>query len=1005
MLQTRERAENFPPQIINESGEIQIAFGPNIDTQGSFSNNLLAVQSGRRTQYWNKQGKQAFARSFDSGMDFSQGLAAVKDGRWGFIDGTGQFVIANNYDYALSFSEGLAAVLVGRYWGFVNQRGEVVIEPIYEKVLPFSNGLALVKLRDKVGYLDNNGHLSIPAVFDSGRSFSEGLAEVGFLDNEKHELRLCYINTSGKVCIDTSKIEIEAEPAESEADIYKLDDGKTVFGFKSAVGMSSGEHLPRDFHCGLAGIKLGKNYGYINKDGKVVIKPVYNVVYDFSENLATVRPGFNFDKAVIDTSGRIIVGPQYQEISQFHDGIAAVNRWEHTSANALWGYINTKGEQTLPLQYFEAAPFSNGLARVRPTPMSLAAAKYVAVDSTPAMTALPANMSPWAQSAVNKTAAAWPADTICDVDKRARFTFQLDHAGNAYDITFAGGCASPKTMIATVHSLLFAMPFEKPPGSAPIVLDLESDSDGKPKIRIGLAKDTALNSEAKILDGMPGKQTSTSQNVVRQWMYEKLLFLCEKVAKYPDSPSVKAELGKVLKAFALNPASAHDWLCVARGNPGELALRQNPDDKDERNCNAPVGALFQAWRLQKQKDNLYELEDAYRCKLALDLLRLNGDKPLFRGIAAELIDEYSTAVNNYSQCASASPFAKKLAIRFAHKVTSGSVSQNAEYAVNGKDWRTVVKWLPVDSEVLIAVLNPQPETKGDPNRMVSSLFESMQGMLGAMKREGVDIRFALHGGRNFHSPRDIGIGTQAGADIRIFGSALPASDRNAGTAPRTDSDKVTAATEKIEGFDIVVEEWKPRFSQSSVSFTARPYANVEITATDRHYLRQILRRMRSKPIDRAFPDSLPEWAAIDLKSDCWSVRHFDRGYAPFDGSAPKTLIGSEAEDEGNEGAIADTSVTGFTFCGNKDGAFKVSYLGSNPNTIKAMAGVWNHYPEINTGQFWGTGKGPKDYKMSPLKVTFSADKKAVTAAGKTTKVTAPMLNLMLMNQLGYMVAL
>ncbi|MFA6212781.1 MAG: WG repeat-containing protein [Candidatus Obscuribacterales bacterium] len=1008
MQQTTEREENYPPQMINERGEVQITFGDNVDTSGSFSNNLLAVRSDHRTQYWNKQGKQAFAKSFDEGLDFSEGLAAAKDGKWGFIDSTGQFVISNELEYATSFSDGLAAVVIEGNWGFINTKGEIVIEPIYEKAKPFSNGLALVKLRNKLGYIDKNGNLAIPATFDSGRPFSEGLAEVGILDRGKHELRLCYINTSGKVCLDTSKIEASAEPDAKEPDVYNLDDGKTLFGFKNATGMSSSDKRPRDFHCGLAGIKLGKNYGYINKDGKVVIPPVYTAAYDFSENLATVQPNNNFEKAVIDTSGTTVVGPQYKEISQFHDGIAAVNQWQHSSSNALWGYINKKGEQILPLQYFEATTFSSGLARVRPTPMAQASTKLAPVNDAPSVVTLPADQSLWAKTATKKIVAAWPAETACEVDKRTQFTFKLDQAGNVYDITFISGCASPNTMLATVHSLLFAMPFERQTGPGTIYLDIESDSSANPKITMSSAgeraagvgeeiEDKSANAEDKILNGMPENRNSQDSSMLAEYMAEKLVFLCEKSAKYPDSPSVNAELAKIFNAYSLNATNAHDWLCVARSNPARLVLRQNPDNRDERSCNAPLGAIFQAWRLQKQNINLYELQDAYRHKIALDLLRSNGTEPLFLGIAAELMDQYSTAQKYYSQCSS-SDFAKKLVKRFSSKLTAETISKFAGNAVNTKDWKEPVKWLPIDSEVLIAVLKPQKETKVAPEKMVSTLFESMQVMVGAVKNEKSEIQFALHSGRNFQAPREIGIGSQAGADIRIFATTPPELHY-----PAT-FEKITTTAESLEGFNVIDVELKQQYSQSSVLFIARPFANVEISATDRHYLRQILARIKSNPTDRAFPDSLPEWATIDLKSDCWSLRHYDKSCAHFDPSAPKTAVVSEKAGQ-SEDLLADDPCTGFTFCGNKGGSFKVSFHGSNPKTLKTLADGWNHYSKINTGQFWGTGKGPQDYKMSPLKVTVSADKKTTTAAGKTTEVTAPMLNIILMNQLGYMIAL
>jgi len=827
-----EREDKYYPQIVNEKGEVQISFGPNVDTHGSFENGLLAVVSDHRTQYWNEQGKQAFARSFEVGKDFSEGLAAAKDGQWGFIDAGGNFVIENKFQLVESFSEGLAAVAIGGSWGFVNKRGEIVIEPIYERVRSFSNGLALVQLRDKIGYLDKNGRLAIPATFDSGRSFSDGLAEVGFLDTIKQELRLCYIDSSGKICIDTSKIEVTAVPADKEPDIYKLDDGKTVFGFKQGVGMSAGENLPRDFHCGLAGIQLGKYYGYINKSGQVAIQPIHKAVFDFSENLATIRPSYGLITEVINTSGNIVISPQYQEVGQFHDGIAAVSRWDQSSSNALCGFINSKGEQILPLQYFEASSFVHGFARVRPTPMSLASAKpasdiSLAVQGKVLPLTRSGNESPWARLTAGKIAAAWPATSVCELDKVARFQFKLDHSGTAYDITFVDGCASPRTMLATVHSVLSAVPFEVPQGNATVALELQADSDGKPMITVGLAADSAGPADDKILAGMPHSKTS-SGGIMRVRMYEKLIFLCAQLAKYPQSIAVKKEIEGTFKAFSLNPASAHAWLCVARGNPASLAMRQNPDDKDEINCNAPVGAIFQAWQLTKSKDSLAELEEAYRYKLALDLLRIGGDKPLYRGLAAELIDQYSLAVKNYSED-STTPFAKKLASRFSRRVQIGTLQTFAGGPVNTQDWRPALKWLPLDSEVLIAVIRPQQARPKDPHKLVASLCESMQLMLGAAKTDGSDIQFALHGGRSFQSPSEIGMGTQCGADIKIFATVPVETHRDSSDG------NITAATEKLEGFDIQVEEWKSRYSHSCNFFTARPFPNVEISASDRNY--------------------------------------------------------------------------------------------------------------------------------------------------------------------------
>ena len=73
------------------------------------------------------------------------GWAAVKkNGKWGFIDTAGQFMIEPGFDDALSFSGHLAAVKRGELWGYVSLSGKVVIEPQFLKAKSFLYGYAPV---------------------------------------------------------------------------------------------------------------------------------------------------------------------------------------------------------------------------------------------------------------------------------------------------------------------------------------------------------------------------------------------------------------------------------------------------------------------------------------------------------------------------------------------------------------------------------------------------------------------------------------------------------------------------------------------------------------------------------------------------------------------------------------------------------------------------------------------------------------------------------------------
>jgi hypothetical protein len=70
--------------------------------------------------------------------------AAKKNGSWGFIDLTGQFMIEPQFDDALSFSGHLAAVRQGDLWGYVALNGKIVIEPQFLAAKPFYAGYAPV---------------------------------------------------------------------------------------------------------------------------------------------------------------------------------------------------------------------------------------------------------------------------------------------------------------------------------------------------------------------------------------------------------------------------------------------------------------------------------------------------------------------------------------------------------------------------------------------------------------------------------------------------------------------------------------------------------------------------------------------------------------------------------------------------------------------------------------------------------------------------------------------
>ncbi|HEF3474383.1 TPA: WG repeat-containing protein, partial [Campylobacter coli] len=60
--------------------------------------------------------------------------AVELNGKWGFIDKNGEFVIEPKFDGVGNFSEGLARVELNGKYGFIDKSGKIVIEPKFDDI-------------------------------------------------------------------------------------------------------------------------------------------------------------------------------------------------------------------------------------------------------------------------------------------------------------------------------------------------------------------------------------------------------------------------------------------------------------------------------------------------------------------------------------------------------------------------------------------------------------------------------------------------------------------------------------------------------------------------------------------------------------------------------------------------------------------------------------------------------------------------------------------------------
>lgn len=114
---------------------------------------------------WGRNMSGDNSSSKDANNLFSNGLAAVMDsnGKWGYIDKSGSYVINAQFDAVGAFEDnGLALVRVGDgetgKYGYINKSGEYAIDPQFDDALAFAdNDLAAVKKENRWGYIDKEG--------------------------------------------------------------------------------------------------------------------------------------------------------------------------------------------------------------------------------------------------------------------------------------------------------------------------------------------------------------------------------------------------------------------------------------------------------------------------------------------------------------------------------------------------------------------------------------------------------------------------------------------------------------------------------------------------------------------------------------------------------------------------------------------------------------------------------------------------------------------------------
>ncbi|GAB1858676.1 hypothetical protein MHTCC0001_35160 [Flavobacteriaceae bacterium MHTCC 0001] len=319
----------------------------------------------RNYGYINSVGEVIIDPIFSFALDFSEGLAAIREkGYYGYIDKTGKLVIPPNFEDADKFKNGMAIVKTkDNKEVYINTKGQIIevkLEQYYE-LNNFNEGMSLVRAKNGFGYINTKGNVVVIPQYKSAGNFENGLALVS-----KNGSNFGYINKSGEYIIEpkyylATDFSNGIAAVKDSADKTKFinTEGKIVLEINSSYTC---DNFSDD---GLAVFyEEGKGYGYVDKNGKIVIKPDkrFKVLGSFYDGIAF----FSTEKAIgyIDKNGEILFSIDKEfGLKKVSNGMIPFYKRDNLG-KIKYGFMNTKGEIKIKPKFRAIEPFKGNIARV-----------------------------------------------------------------------------------------------------------------------------------------------------------------------------------------------------------------------------------------------------------------------------------------------------------------------------------------------------------------------------------------------------------------------------------------------------------------------------------------------------------------------------------------------------------------------------------------------------------------------------------------------------------------
>ena len=239
---------------------------------------------------------------FEAAASFGDGVALVRyEGKYGYIDHSGAYVIAPRFIGASGFKHGLAPVIVGNQIGVINSRGDFVVEP------RFSNAT----IWDSNTLIARDG--TIPAAELTTDRDIQSLMNVGLLG-------------------------------------WRANRG--IFDIQTAQWITSQEYKFREFNEDTSEFiwanKHRGNTGLLRRGGQWQLKPQFSHAQRLIEDRAIVsvedQESGESKWGAVDGTGQLVIALQFPYLAYWNNGYALTRQGKYGDPNRTHGLVDKQGK-------------------------------------------------------------------------------------------------------------------------------------------------------------------------------------------------------------------------------------------------------------------------------------------------------------------------------------------------------------------------------------------------------------------------------------------------------------------------------------------------------------------------------------------------------------------------------------------------------------------------------------------------------------------------------------